>query len=280
MEYPRYFLEEGGFEQIDLSLSCMELGRIFFEDPDPIEYIREEMPDTDADAEPIPDTAPDGRLAHVLDIRDDCIAILEDRSRTLADRFLEVLRLYGPGYSHSESPDAQNSPKNTACGGDQTDGFRLTRLPALPEQMSRLEILDDRWTDMLAGMNRQVSELPDGSLPDVTIPEFIGQPLLWEELSQSTHGKLTVWFEKLGCYFCFRYITDSYFQPAQYTDAEKVASAIHFCAKSVCFLYLMCISRYLKNGKHFEIQDVIDLAHLYSREVEHSDENVEYLKNC
>ena len=141
MEYPRYFLEEGGFEQIDLSLSCMELGRIFFEDPDPIEYIREEMPDTDADAEPIPDTAPDGRLAHVLDIRDDCIAILEDRSRTLADRFLEVLRLYGPGYSHSESPDAQNSPKNTACGGDQTDGFRLTRLPALPEQMSRLEIL-------------------------------------------------------------------------------------------------------------------------------------------
>ena len=280
MEYPRYFLEEGEFEQIDLSLSCMELGRIFFEAPDPIEYIREEMPDTDADAEPIPDTAPDGRLAHVLDIRDDCIAILEDRSRTLADRFLEVLRLYGPGYSHSESPDAQNSPKNTACSGDQTDGFRLTRLPALPEQMSRLEILDDRWTDMLAGMNRQVSELPDGSLPDVTIPEFIGQPLLWEELSQSTHGKLTVWFEKLGCYFCFRYITDSYFQPAQYTDAEKVASAIHFCAKSVCFLYLMCISRYLKNGKHFEIQDIIDLSHLYSREVEHSDENVEYLKNC
>ena len=42
----------------------------------------------------------------------------------------------------------------------------------------------------------------------------------------------------------------------------------------------MCISRYLKNGKHFEIQDIIDLAHLYSREVEHSDENVEYLKNC
>ena len=59
-----------------------------------------------------------------------------------------------------------------------------------------------------------------------------------------------------------------------------MASAIHFCAKSVCFLYLMCISRYLKNGKHFEIQDIIDLSHLYSREVEHSDENVEYLKNC
>lgn len=280
MEYPRYFLEKGDYEQIDLSLSCMELGRIFFEDPDPIEYIREEMSDADADANPIPDTALNGRLVHVLDIRDDCIAILEDRSRTLADRFLEVLHLYGPGSCHNESPGMQTSPNHTDCAGDQADGIRLTRLPALFEQMSRLEVLDSRWTDLLTEMRLQFSEFPDGSLPDVTIAEFVRQPLLWQELSQCTRGKLAVWFEKLGCYFCFRYITDSCFQPARHTGAGITAPAIHFCAKSVCFLYLMCISRYLKSGKHFGIQDMIDLAHLYSREVEHSDENVEYLKNC
>lgn len=280
MEYPRYFLEKGDYEQIDLSLSCMELGRIFFEDPDPIEYIREEMPDADADANPIPDTALNGRLVHVLDIRDDCIAILEDRSRTLADRFLEILHLYGPGSCHNESPGMQTSPNHTDCDGDQADGTRLTRLPALFEQMSRLEVLDSRWTDLLTEMRLQFSEFPDGSLPDVTIAEFVRQPLLWQELSQCTRGKLAVWFEKLGCYFCFRYITDSCFQPARHTGAGITAPAIHFCAKSVCFLYLMCISRYLKSGKHFGIQDMIDLAHLYSREVEHSDENVEYLKNC
>ena len=280
MEYPRYFLEEGDYEQIDLSLSCMELGRIFFEAPDPIEYIREEMPDADADANPIPDTALNGRLVHVLDIRDDCIAILEDRSRTLADRFLEVLHLYGPGSCHNESPGMQTSPNHTDCAGDQADGIRLTRLPALFEQMSRLEVLDSRWTDLLTEMRLQFSEYPDGSLPDVTIAEFVRQPLLWQELSQCARGKLAVWFEKLGCYFCFRYITDSCFQPARHTGAGITAPAIHFCAKSVCFLYLMCISRYLKSGKHFGIQDMIDLAHLYSREVEHSDENVEYLKNC
>ena len=280
MEYPRYFLEKGDYEQIDLSLSCMELGRIFFEAPDPIEYIREEMPDADADANPIPDTALNGRLVHVLDIRDDCIAILEDRSRTLADRFLEVLHLYGPGSCHNESPGMQTSPNHTDCAGDQADGIRLTRLPALFEQMSRLEVLDSRWTDLLTEMRLQFSEYPDGSLPDVTIAEFVRQPLLWQELSQCARGKLAVWFEKLGCYFCFRYITDSCFQPARHTGAGITAPAIHFCAKSVCFLYLMCISRYLKSGKHFGIQDMIDLAHLYSREVEHSDENVEYLKNC
>lgn len=280
MEYPRYFLEKGDYEQIDLSLSCMELGRIFFEDPDPIEYIREEMPDADADANPIPDTALNGRLVHVLDIRDDCIAILEDRSRTLADRFLEILHLYGPGSCHNESPGMQTSPNHTDCAGDQADGIRLTRLPALFEQMSRLEVLDSRWTDLLTEMRLQFSEFPDGSLPDVTIAEFVRQPLLWQELSQCTRGKLAVWFEKLGCYFCFRYITDSCFQPARHTGAGITAPAIHFCAKSVCFLYLMCITRYLKSGKHFGIQDMIDLAHLYSREVEHSDENVEYLKNC
>ena len=280
MEYPRYFLEKGDYEQIDLSLSCMELGRIFFEDPDPIEYIREEMSDADADANPIPDTAPDRRLAHVLDIRDDCIAILEDRNRTLADRFLEILHQYGPGSCHNESPGMQTSPNHTDCAGDQADGIRLTRLPALFEQMSRLEVLDSRWTDLLTEMRLQFSEFPDGSLPDVTIAEFVRQPLLWQELSQCTRGKLAVWFEKLGCYFCFRYITDSCFQPARHTGAGITAPAIHFCAKSVCFLYLMCISRYLKSGKHFGIQDMIDLAHLYSREVEHSDENVEYLKNC
>ena len=41
-EYPRYFMDVGNYEQIDMSLSCMELGRIFFTECARIEYIRSE----------------------------------------------------------------------------------------------------------------------------------------------------------------------------------------------------------------------------------------------
>ena len=41
-EYPRYYMGIGDYEQIDLSLSCMEVGRLLFARTSPVQYIRDE----------------------------------------------------------------------------------------------------------------------------------------------------------------------------------------------------------------------------------------------
>ncbi len=37
-EYPRYYIDAGEYEQIDISLSCMEAGRLFFSGSGPVRY--------------------------------------------------------------------------------------------------------------------------------------------------------------------------------------------------------------------------------------------------
>lgn len=279
-EYPRYFLEEGDFEQIDMSLSCMELGRIFFEGTDPIEYIREETPDEPGYVESCEPTqegtggnvcdeqsGPQGagdnvcdvpgdssRLAdnslprHILDIRDDCIGIMEDRELPLAKRFREVIRLYGPEKWRGK------------------DLLTVTDLSSLIILMEKLEILDDRWTDELQEVRKMNTKGPD-------------LLSMKEELESATDGRFEIWFEKLGCYFLFRYVTDAYFTARQTPAADSAVSAsVIFCARSIYFLYAMCAARYSAFGK-LDVSGMIDLAHLYSKQVEHSDENVDFLKN-
>lgn len=312
-EYPRYFLEEGDFEQIDMSLSCMELGRIFFEGTNPIEYIREETPDEPGYVESCEATqegtdgnvcdeqsgpqgadgnvcdvpgdssrlADNSLLRHILDIRDDCIGIMEDRDLPLAKRFREVIRLYGPEKWRGK------------------DLLTVTDLSSLITLMEKLEILDDRWTDELQEV-RKLEQKGSGLLS------------LKGKLEIASDGRFEIWFEKLGCYFLFRYVTDAYFttrqdvsssqpgsaasaesadrlpQPARrhpLTDADAadaavssaVSASVRFCARSIYFLYAMCAARYLTSGK-LDVSGMIDLAHLYSRQVEHSDENVDFLK--
>ena len=324
-EYPRYFLEEGSFTQIDLSLSCMELGRIFFEDPDPVEYIREEFSEGVDDAEN--DTATsEPLLKEILDIRDDCIAIIQNRSVPLMDRFCEIIRLYGP--TEWRKPCDPSGDVNV-----HTDLIASLRPTTLLPLMRQLEVLVARWVHVL----NEITMLAEDShlssyLPWTTTRSDAAAPCpgeetfrkaneresadigfrtdfpLPEEFENATEGHLGIWFEKLACYFLFRYVTDAYFQERdekmcdvkerdekkcdekahsqkRHDEREKaprhagVAASIRLAARSICFLYLMCVSRYLKNEKHFSIDDIIDLAHLYSKEVEHSDWNVDFLKS-
>ena len=328
-EYPRYFLEEGSFEQIDLSLSCMELGRIFFSDPDPIEYIRGEVKEAQDDgAGPADDgdevfraqdsvfsgiLPQDARLLHeILDIRDDCIGIMEDRDLPLGSRFLEVFRLYGP----AEWKARLDADRTASFPGLFASIIDLDDLLGL---MDRLEVLDGRWTDEMASVRSSLpgivrimrqTENPEGNMS-----------------AEFSHFLPDVWFEKLGCYFLFRYVTDAYFSeksgaagpcPAQAEEPQAhntpdigsdketefcagtaapeaegkapqstgaaeshpgVAASVRLTARSIYFLYIMCLSRYLERGS-LSADDMIDLAHLYSKQVVHSDDNVDMVKAC
>lgn len=219
-EYPRYFNEIGDYQQMDMSLSCMEFGRIFFSHGDMVLKRQEDdlAGETEADNE---------RLLAVLDLRDEMIGRMQASERPWKETLMALEREYGqePERLFSETDD------------------HLCRL------MNAQEMLDARTAQVFGEVGRSVSAHGQG------------------ESSPEEEG----WFRKLAVYFIFRYMPDLYRDTD--TDAE-----FRLINRSLRFLELMCDARRQKEHRELTVEDIIDIAHLYSRQVEHSSEIVERLK--
>ncbi|MGN0411996.1 MAG: flagellin lysine-N-methylase, partial [Lachnospiraceae bacterium] len=78
-------------------------------------------------------------------------------------------------------------------------------------------------------------------------------------------------FEQLLVYFIF-----TYFCGAVYDD--NVLGKIHLTLNSVFYLYEMMVVRWFQNGRTLSLPDVEEIAYRYSRELEHSDLNLEKME--
>lgn len=248
-EYPRYFMDVGNYEQIDLSLSCMELGRIFFETEGPIRYIRTE---DDAVRETLT-AEQDRRLRQILMYRDEMIRRIQG----------EDPEDYEPSGEEEQKAigDYTDSMQETVlfqrlCQAD-TGFFEIAQESdrSLLQVMGELEILDEKWTVLIGEISSQ-------------LPEILRQ---MPACDSSCQGQMEHWLEKLAVYFTFRYVIDCWFQ----TTEEEVLRLIY---RSLRMIHLMSVHRWMHQDRQFQVSDMVDLAHLYSKQVEHSDENVERVK--
>lgn len=80
-------------------------------------------------------------------------------------------------------------------------------------------------------------------------------------------------FEQLLVYFIF-----TYFCGAVYDD--NVLGKIRLTLNSVFYLYEMMVVRWFQNGHTLSLQDVVEIAYRYSRELEHSDLNLEKMEGA
>ena len=273
-EYPRYFEQIGNYQQMDMSLSCMEFGRIFFSSG-PVQLQRMED-DTDrgwgdTDRE---------RLRGILTIRDDAVRYLQDEDHKLSwrEKMNDIERQIG-------IIPTQESRRS------------------LMRRMERLEVIDHRWTEMLELVRNTGVEAGDagtavsseagdagttfsseaggagitvsgeaGDAGTAVIGEADNIPAqLRAEFERLHEDCLPGWFTKLCVYFVFRYTLDIY------SDGDP-AGVFRYIDRSLRFLWMMCLAEWNAAGRKLTIEDMIDLAHLYSRQVEHCEENVAILK--
>ena len=78
-------------------------------------------------------------------------------------------------------------------------------------------------------------------------------------------------YEHLMTYFTFRYILNSVYD----------SNIISYARLAVLFTLMirdMDVVRYHLNGNHYTLSDRIDVARIFSKEVEHSEDNVEYAR--
>lgn len=229
-EYPRYFGCCGDYEQRDLSLSCPEAGRLFFEEPGIPKLCSVTLPD-------------DGEEADLLTVEETARrdAVLAERDRVLA-----ALR-----QAQGEDPERALDRAGIL--------FRCT-----PEEVAALcgeqEEMNERWEALASGIREAAAHYADWNASFVrAVPEERG------------------WFCKLAAYFVFRYWIDAYFEGSR-EKAPDFGPEIRLTCRCLVQLRLMCLAAFHEKGT-FTREDMVWTAHLFSRQVEHSDQNVALFKH-
>lgn len=218
-EYPRYYMGIGSYEQIDLSLSCMEVGRLLFTGKGPIHYVKAQD-----EEEPWETLTPEdqNRLAEILQLRDEMLQNLADRQTAKGGCRVEILP--------DESRDAE-----------------------LLERIPRLEILDTEGAERIGAICRDYAQIAAREKDFRERYDPLLQPL----------------FAKFASYLVYRYTIDAF-----YAGMESVE---RLRRRSLRLVLLMCIHAEREEGS-FGVDTMIRLTHSFSRQIEHSDENLECMK--
>ena len=305
-EYPRYSFEFDGAVEKSLTISCEEAGRLMFLSDVPIGFVETEaggwMPSDGPEADAYsPENDPDEEIFRTISlIRSAAIRILENRRIDLADRighFLalcteaqraldladsdpDLLRIRLPElvrlYTGSEHPEITPEARDAAAEGsgpcldaeeilpfpedsELLDAVRRGRFDYLKKRMdilSGMEILTDRWVQEISELNK------------VFISEDSYESILSAWLS-SPDCRIPA-YEHLLVYFVFRYF------PLAAYDGSIIDKA-RFAVFGMLVIRDLDAARFMRNGAHFDLNDRIRNAKICSKEVEHSDYNIEYL---
>ncbi|MDO5291535.1 MAG: flagellin lysine-N-methylase [bacterium] len=267
-EYPRFTLEYGNVREKCLGLSCEEAGRLVFLDTEKTTFEETSIPfDYEEDEDELQ------MVGELTKARDHAITIIQNRELPISDRIALVLRfasdvqvdLNEKGLS---SIDAIIKDYSGVKVKEQAEGIHNLTLEndrqlLFKERFKRflgLEILDDEWKESAA----RVTALFD------TVTE--------EQYLQYREGFLSYYkeqgrdyeYEHLLVYFIFRYGMKAVY------DQDFLAK-IKFAVASFLVIRDMDVERFHSNGGNFTVEDRIDVARIYSKEVEHSEDNLETL---
>ena len=270
-EYPRFSLVYGQVEQKALSLSCEEVGRILFGRTEPEQLIDIELPGDCEDDEEEPQY-----VAFMEWVQKEAVAILQNRARSITERTREFLAWCDRvqtiiNYSQAKddltildkwkNQDADREIKEWE--EKHIEGKeKPTRNLSYEDFCDRFEIfldmeeLDDEWINTKAEF-------------ETLFHEDTYETLLLAYLDSKDYSELG--YEHLLVYFVYRYLMNAVYDYDILSYAKMIVVA-------TLVVRDMDAARYQRNGGSFTMSDRIDVARIFSKEVEHSEGNAEDLK--
>ena len=129
---------------------------------------------------------------------------------------------------------------------------------ALLSALQRCEPIGAGWSEQLSMLQQLIQ---DESHLDTLTGEFI----------VCAGEKAQGWFRRLQVYFLWRYSIDEWF--------EERETAEVLCRRSLRAVFLLCLLRFETKGQ-LDAEDMADIAHSYSREIEHDEKNLEIMKGA
>ncbi|MDO5522000.1 MAG: flagellin lysine-N-methylase [bacterium] len=265
-EYPRFTLEYGDIREKCLGLSCEEAGRLVFLNADKMTFEETELPfnydDEDEELE---------LIEELMKARDHAITIMQNRKFSVLERVGLLLRFASDvqidlneqglinvdhiirNYSNEQAKQQVVCLHNLGIESNKQQLFK--------ERLKRfrgLEILDEEWKETLG----RISAFLEAGTKEAYLE--------YQKEFLSYYQDREYEYEHLLVYFIFRYGMKSVY------DQDFLAK-IKFAVASFLMIRDMDVERYHSNGGTFSVEDRIDVARIYSKEVEHSEDNLETL---
>lgn len=268
-EYPRHTEEFEGVREITLSISCPEVARILMEQMEPVKFVIEEKEEIE-ETEDFSDFDP--FLFSILeDARKEMIDILQDRTLALKERVMLVL-----GMAH-DMQGRINRSDMFACSDvitkyttEKARVFVKRHLAqkSLEEEeiltkemfgkLYKLEVLREDWEDVLHKTQNTLF---------FTMQESYGELREAFEQYKKEHADIDIHLEQILVYFLFTYFPGAVYDGMVFAKAQMAV----YCTWMVELLWM---TDWLLNGKILDKERMTELLYRFSREVEHSDENL------
>ena len=269
-QYPRHMEEFENVKEASLSISCPEVAKMLLSREEKVTFQYRET----EDEEEWDDFSP-FLYSQLADARNLMIELLQNRNLPMANRMVMCL---GMAYDMQNRVDAdelfgcgdviENYRKQAyfSSAGCKVDSFRKSSekqyqfAKNMIENLYHLELLKEEW-DMLL-QEAEVRLFAKGAEQYVKIMDEFTQ---WIDMEYEQDW--SVQCEQLMVYFIYTYFCGAVYDERIFVNAEMAVAAV-----SVIWNLMAAI--WLKNEKQLDLEDVSSIAYRYSRELEHSDENL------
>lgn len=288
--YPRHVEEFDGLREMTLSLSCPEVARMMLTCAEPVRMISWETDEEE-------DSFDDGEMDYLFftrleDAREVIVSILQDRRFEVEVRMEKVLSLAeemqrcvedGVEYEmddlleqYRKEWQAQLISQVKQVKLSRGEEQRMVRYERCCQEYTillQIERLRPEWGDVLQQMWNLLYADGKTAYQEIccAFDAFLGQSSQWQQLRQQIGEQLMLFF--IQTYFC----------GAVY-DGE-IAAKVRLADFSVRWIQELVLSCWVENrrlGKKrlLSMEEVIEMAWCYAREVEHSDVNLEILEDA
>ena len=264
--YPRHFEEFENVREISLAMSCPEAAKLILEPKDPVRFITVEK----HYKEEIYEEFDFLLYSKLLDARDMIMDILQDRTRpvkeSMAMAFAFTHDLQSRIYRGHTVAMEEIFERYTKTGAKERFAKKIAVYEGLQksgkefkkgmlQQFFKLEVLRDSWPELL---QRTLENAGDDETDR-----------LWKE--SEGDADLEVIAEHLMVYFIFTYFCGAVYD-------EEAHSKMKFSIIGTLMILETAKTLWMEDRKAGKMAAVLEAAKRYSREVEHSDENIELLE--
>lgn len=282
--YPRHIEEFEDLREVTLSLSCPEVARMLMGKKEKVTFYDEETSEQE-NYEEYEDF--DGLMFGILqDIRSHIIGIMQDREMSIEARVgmiwlmaeelqdcidddvfgcEDILEEYKHPYMYNKIKNNLENPQSDKPCRKKFTNIGYAQALDMFKILYRLEVLDEAW-------EQQVDET---SLTLYGKDEQYYEKLC-EEFNRWIDEHMPEWHvqaEQIVVYFISTYLCGAVYD-------GLVSSKVKMAVASVFFIHEMLMSWWIRQNRKLEFKDVVNVVYRYSRELEHSDINIEEMEAC
>ena len=267
--YPRHIEEFENVREFTLSVSCPEVAKLLFSKKEPVAFYEKEI---EAEEEIFDDFNP-MLYEKLTEARKLLIEVLQDRSLKMEVRMAlcwrfavefqdtmdEGILLTVEGMKEHIQDKEWQSEVISEWEAQKEKIVFYENIKNIFQFLWELEFLSDDWEETLLETEKELYE--KGAIEYNTIQKEF---LAWQTKELPEWNIIA---EQLLVYFVYTYFCGSIYD-------EYVASKMKLAIVSVVYLREFMMAKWRKNKGAFSKQELVQIVYRYSRELEHSDENL------